>query len=86
MAKIKIEVFEDGLRSATITVPGWLVTGASKMLPRIAGKTLQEHIDIEQIAELTKNPQASGVLIDIEDHEDNDRIVISIVDEDALTK
>jgi hypothetical protein len=83
MPKIRIEVFEDGSRSATITVPGWLLAGASKMLPKIAGKSLKEHIDIEQIAALMQDPQASGVLVDIEDHEDNDRIVISIVGDEA---
>ena len=83
MPKIKIDVFEDGAPSATITVPAWPVIGASRMLPKIAGKGLQEHIDLKQLAELVKDPQASGVLLDIEDHEDNDRITISIVGDEA---
>ena len=83
MARLKIEVFEDGARSATITLPTWLVAGASKMLPKIAGKDLKEHIDIDRIVEMAQDPSASGVVLDIEDHEDEDRILISIVgDED----
>jgi len=83
MAKIKIEVFEGGAPAATITVPSWVVTGASKILPKIVGKELREHVDIEQIAELIKNPQASGVILEVEDHKDNERVVISIVGDEA---
>lgn len=83
MAKIRIEVFEGGTPSATITIPGWVVTGASKLLPRIAGKGLQEQIDFAEIVELLKNPQASGVILEVEDHKDNERVVISIVGEEG---
>ncbi len=87
VAKLKIEVFEDGARSATITIPTWLVAGASKMLPKIAGKDLKEHIDIDRIVEMAQEPGASGVVLDVEDHEDNDRILISIVgDEDEVAQ
>jgi len=83
MARLKIEVFEDGARSATITLPTWLVAGASKMLPKIVGKDLKEHIDLDRIVEMAQDPSASGGVLDIEDHEDEDRILISIVgDED----
>jgi hypothetical protein len=79
MTKIKIEVFEGGTPSATITVPVWVVRGAAKLLPKISGKDFREHIDVEQIIELTKNPQAYGVVMEIEDHKDNQRVVISII-------
>ena len=79
MPRLKIEVFEGGTPSATITIASWLVVGASKMLPKIAGKSLQEHIDIEQVAALANHANASGVILDIEDHEDKDRVVISVV-------
>jgi hypothetical protein len=86
MARLKIEVFEGGARSATITLPTWLVVGASKMLPKIAGKDLKEHIDIERIVEMAKDPSATGIVLDIEDHEDQDRILISIVGDEAEAK
>lgn len=85
MAKIKIEVFEGGTPSATITIPVWVVRGAAKLLPKIAGKDLREHIDVEQIVELTKNAQANGVIMEIEDHKDNERVVISIVGNDVTS-
>ena len=49
MPKLRIEVFEDGAPSATITIPSWLMVAASKMLPRMAGKSLQDRIDLEQL-------------------------------------
>ncbi|HWE16850.1 MAG TPA: hypothetical protein VG758_06650 [Hyphomicrobiaceae bacterium] len=83
MTKIKIEVFEGGTPSATITVPLWVVRSAAKLLPKIAGKELREQIDVEQIVELTKNPQANGVVMEIEDHKENQRVVVSIVGDEA---
>src|ERR1700674_2531503 len=76
-AKIKIDVFEGGAPSATITIPMWVVKGASKLLPKIAGKAMKEHVDIDQIIALAQDPQANGVLLDIEDHQGKDRVVIS---------
>jgi hypothetical protein len=48
---------------------------------------LNEHIDIDRIVEMAQEPGASGVVLDVEDHEDNDRILISIVgDEDEVAQ
>jgi hypothetical protein len=77
--KLRIEVFEGGAPSATITIPSWLVTGATKLLPKVAGKQLREHIDIEQVVQMVNDPQARGTILEVEDHKDNERIVISIV-------
>lgn len=78
MAKVKIEIFEGGSLSATISVPVWLMTGAAGMLPKAVAQRLQEHIDIDQIAQALKDPNAHGQLIEIEDHAGGDRIVISV--------
>lgn len=83
MAKVKIEVYEGGVPSATISIPVWVVTGASKLIPKVAGKRLEEHIDLDQIVALIKDPRASGTLLEIEDHQAKDRIVISIVGNEA---
>jgi len=83
MPKIRIEVYEGSTPAATITIPTWLVTGVSKLLPKIAGKQLQEHIDISELAQLIKNSQANGAVLEIEDHKSNERLVVSIVGEEA---
>src|SRR5882672_6783466 len=78
-AKIKIDVFEAGAPSATITIPMWAIKGASKLLPKIAGKAMKEQVDIDQLIELAQDTRASGVLLEIEDHQGKERVVISIV-------
>lgn len=81
MAKVKIEIFEGGSLSATISVPVWLMTGAAGMLPKAAAQRLQQHVDLDQIARALKDPSARGQLIEIEDHAGGDRIVISVAGE-----
>ena len=79
MAKIKIDVQEGGKPSATITIPLWLMRGASKMISNAGGKNLKDKIDIEQILRAAEDPAAHGVIFEVVDHEDNDRVTISIV-------
>lgn len=79
MAKIRIEVFENATPTTTITIPAWVVSGASKLLPKIAGKELQEKIDLDELLELAKNPAAEGTVLEIDDHKNKQRIVISFV-------
>jgi hypothetical protein len=76
---LKIDVFEAGQPSATITIPMWVVKGASKLLPKIAGTAMKEHVDFDQIIALAQDPRAKCILLDIEDHQAKDRVVISIV-------
>src|SRR5262249_54470223 len=83
MPTLKIEVFEDGSPSATITIPSWLVAAASRIMPRIAGRSLQDRIDLEQLIALASDPNANGVIVDIEDHQDNERVVISVIADTA---
>jgi hypothetical protein len=83
MAKVKIEVYEGGVPSATISIPLWVMTSASELIPKLTGKKLQERIDLEEIIALIKDPQAAGSILEIEDHQAKDRLVISIVGNDA---
>lgn len=82
MPKVKIEIYERGAPSATVSVPGWMLTGAVGLLTKIAADRLRDRIDLAEIAELLKDPQASGQLIEVEDHAAGDRIVVSLVADD----
>jgi hypothetical protein len=77
--KLRSEVFGGEARAATITLRSWLVTGECRILLMVAGKGMREHIDIEQIVQMANDPQARGTILEVEDHKDNERIVISIV-------
>jgi hypothetical protein len=83
MPKVKIEVYEDGAPSATISVPIWMARGAASLLPQTARQRLEQHVELEQIAELLINPATRGKLIEVEDHNRGDRVIISIVDDDT---
>ncbi len=72
---IKFEVFENGARATTITVPLWLVKNASRLLPKEVTET--EGVDIAQIMALVENAPENGVLLEINDR--NSRVVISVV-------
>lgn len=86
MPKVRIEIFEGGVPSATISVPAWLASGASSLLPGIAGGRLRDSIDLDQIAALLKTPGAGGPVLEVEDHAANERIVISIIGDDKAVR
>ena len=83
MAKIKIDVQENGKPSATITIPLWMARGASKMLSGAAGKNLKDKIDIEQIISAAEDPASHGVIFDVVDHDNKDGVTISIIQDGA---
>ena len=68
-----MKIFEDGAPSATITIASWLVLGAAKYCLRLLA-SLQHRIDIEQVVALANDANANGIILDIEDHEDKDRV------------
>ena len=81
MADVKIRVFKDGDRepATTVTVPGGVLKIASNLIPRKAVEALRDQgIDLEEIKRLSENPDARGKLVEVEDHEKNERIVISL--------
>jgi len=52
---------------------------AKKLIPPKAYKALEEQgIDLSGIDDLVKYGEASGVLLEVEDHRKNEKIVISI--------
>ena len=87
MAKIRIDFEESGKPAATITVPLWLARGASGVLSSVSGGDLGDLIDIDHIIREADNPAANGVILEIEDHEDGEKITISILrDEHPLAQ
>lgn len=81
MADLKIRVFRSGNAApvTTITVPGTVLKIASNLIPGQAAHALQEKgIDLDEIIRLSDNPDARGTLVEIEEHEKNERIVIAL--------
>ena len=78
MTKIRFEVEEGGKPSATITIPLWLAKSAAKLCSKAAGKDLAGKIDIDEILKAASGPEANGIILEIVDHQDGDRITISV--------
>jgi len=81
MANLKIRVFEGRATEAktTVTIPVGVLKVASRLIPRRAAEELQqEGIDIEEIIRASEEPDAHGTLVEVEQHEKDERIVISV--------
>ena len=81
MADVKIRVYRAGETNpkTTVTIPGGVLRIASKLIPRRAEAALEkEGIDLQELIRLSENPEAHGTLVEIEEHEKNERIVISL--------
>ncbi len=81
MADVKIRLFKGDQPdpATTVTIPGGVLKIASKLIPRQAVAALREQgIAFEEIVRLSENPEAHGTLVEVEDHQKNERIVISL--------
>ncbi len=79
MADLKIRVFKGGETTpeTTVTIPGNVLKIASKLIPKKAATDLQDKgIDVDEIIRLSANPEAHGTLVEVEDHKENERVVI----------
>lgn len=79
MPDLKIRVFIRGETQpdTTVTIPGGVLEVASKLIPKQAVTALQEKgIDIEELIKLSKNPEVSGTLVEVEEHKKNEKVVI----------
>jgi hypothetical protein len=81
MANLKIRVFKGGEAEpeTTVTIPGGVLKVASKLIPKQAAAALQDKgIDLDELIKLSTNPEVQGTLIEVEEHKENERIVISL--------
>jgi hypothetical protein len=80
MSDLKIRVFkgDEQLPETTVTIPGVLKV-ASHLIPKKAAAALQDKgIDLDEIVRLSENPAARGNLVEIEEHQKNANVVISL--------
>jgi aspartokinase len=81
VSDLKIKMFKNNESDpkTTITIPGKVLTVASKLIPKQAVEALQEKgIDINALIELSKKPDVQGTIIEVEDHKKQERIVIAL--------
>lgn len=81
MRKLKIKVFKgaEADPETTCTIPVTVLKVAFKLVPKQARAALLEKgIDLEEIVKLSENPDAQGMLLEVEDHKKNERVVIAL--------
>jgi hypothetical protein len=81
MANLKIRVFKYGeaTPATTVTIPARIIKLAYKFIPRKASQALQEQgMDLDELIRLSDNPEAIGTLVEIEDHRQNEKVVIGL--------
>ena len=81
MADLKVRVFKgnDDEPATTVTIPAGILRIASKFVPNRAVDALKEQgIDLEELVRLSEAPGTPGKLAEIEDHQKNERVVISL--------
>jgi hypothetical protein len=81
MSDVKIRVYrgDDQHLASTVTIPGGILKIAANLVPRKAVEALRgEGIELEELVNLSERPDAQGKLVEVEDHEKNERIVVSL--------
>jgi len=81
MADLKIRVFKLGADQpkTTITIPGSVLKVASTLFPKLVAQELERKgIDVDEIVKLSLNPDISGTLIEIEEHDKGEKVVVAL--------
>lgn len=81
MADLKIRVFKNAEAEpeTTVTIPGGILKVARKLIPKQAVAALQERgIDVDELINLSMNPEVKGTLVVIEENNKNEKIEISL--------
>ncbi|HWA17795.1 MAG TPA: hypothetical protein VG757_02260 [Devosia sp.] len=81
MSDVKVRVYrgDDQHLSSTVTIPGGILRIAANLVPRRAVEALRnEGVELEELVGLSERPEAQGKLVEVEDHDKNERIVVSL--------
>lgn len=81
MSDVKIRVYKgaDQHLASTVTIPGGILRIAANLVPRRAVDALRnEGIELDELVTLSERPDAQGTLVEVEDHEKNERVVVSL--------
>jgi hypothetical protein len=81
MSDLKIRVFKGAMTepSTTVTIPGGVLRIATNLVPKRAIAALEEEgINLEEIVRLSESPEARGNLVEVDAHDRNERVVVSL--------
>jgi hypothetical protein len=78
---LKIRVYTGGKAEPdkTVTIPLSVVGVAARLIPREAAAEMKKQgVDLDEIVRLSASSDVRGILLEAEDHLENQRVVISI--------
>jgi hypothetical protein len=81
MADLKIRVFKNAEAEpeTTVTIPGGILKVARKLIPKQAVAALQDKgIDVDELINLSMNPEVKGTIVVIEEHNKNEKVEIAL--------
>ncbi|RYH14341.1 MAG: hypothetical protein EON57_00660 [Alphaproteobacteria bacterium] len=81
MSDVKIRVYRgaDQHLTSTVTIPGGILRIAASLIPRRAMAALRdEGIELDELVALSEKAEAQGQLVQVEDHDKNERVVVSL--------
>jgi hypothetical protein len=81
MSALKIRVYrgDDQHLATTVAIPAGVLKIAANLVPRRAVAALRdEGIELDELVRLSEAPEAHGQLIEVTDHDKNEKIVISL--------
>ena len=81
MADLRIQVYQGAATdpSTTVRIPVRVLRIAKSLIPGQAKRELEEQgIDVEALITAAENPEAHGILAEVQDHAKDQRIIISV--------
>ena len=81
MKKLCIKKFEQDNRKplTTVSIPLAVIKVVKSLIPKKVKEELQkEGIDIQEIIKLSESPDFTGIVLEVDNHEKNEKVVISL--------
>jgi len=81
MKKLCIKKYEQGTKKplTTVSIPLAVIKIVKSLIPKKAKEQLQkEDIDIQEIIKLSESPDFTGIVLEVDNHEKNEKVVISL--------
>ena len=81
MAKLCIKKYENGNEKPlkTISIPLAVLKIVKNLIPKKIRDELQkEGIDIQEIIKLSESPDFTGTVLEVDNHEKNEKVIISL--------
>ena len=81
MKKLCIKKYEQGTEKplTTVSIPLAVIKIVKSLIPKKAKEQLQkEGIDIQEIIKLSESPDFTGIVLEVDNNEKNEKVVISL--------